>query len=68
MPLCHIASLPLVNSAVSKLGVPPMSATVGIVVPGLLVSHCAASTPSGELNAAWPASSKNAPPDCSSAL
>ena len=50
MPLCHIASLPLVNSAVSKSGVPPISATVGIIVPGLPISHSAASTPSGELN------------------
>ena len=41
-----MASLPLVNRAVSKSGVPPMSASVGITVPGLPVSHSAAATPS----------------------
>ena len=69
MPLCHMASLPSLNSSESKSGVPAPSASVGMVVPFLPISQFAAFSPSGESNVAClPSSDRNSPPVCASAL
>jgi hypothetical protein len=69
MPVCSIASLPLLNRLVSKSAVPCPCSIVGIVVPLFSVSHLAASMPAGVSKATFvPALFRNDAPFCTSAL
>jgi hypothetical protein len=64
-----MASLPDLNSAVSKSALPPISATVGITVPGLPISQLAAARPLASLKVDFlPSAERNEPPDWPSAL